>query len=69
MDAIIDAVHEGGIDGAPSGIMYAALYPYMELGTYKRLMETMVHAGLLTVTGHIYHLTDKGREWHHARCL
>jgi hypothetical protein len=69
MDTIIDAVEAGGAQGAPSGVMYAALSPYMSLDIYQRLMNSMVHMELLSVSGHLYHLTDKGAEWHKARCL
>jgi hypothetical protein len=69
MDAIVCAVESGGDMGAPSGVMYAALSPYMTLDVYQRLMNSMVHMGLLRVSGHLYHLTPKGIEWYQARCL
>jgi hypothetical protein len=68
MDAIIGAVHEGGAEGAPSGVMYAVLSAYMELGVYQRLMDMMVGAGLLVRSGHLYRLTTKGDEWYETRC-
>ena len=69
MDAIVAAIEAGGALGAPSGVLYAALSPYMTLDVYQRLMNSMVHMGLLSTKGHLYTLTAKGTEWHRARCL
>lgn len=75
MDIIIVGVQAGGSMGAPSGVMYAALSPYMNLDVYQRLMDMMVGAGLLvaitrgvTLGGHVYTLTAQGEKWYAARC-
>ena len=50
----IDAVAEAGPQGAPGGVMYAAVMGSMSLSQFETLMATMVEVGLLRRRGELY---------------
>lgn len=53
--AIIDTVKEMGEQGAPAGIMYAALMGYgCSLNQFESIMSILVRAGKLTKHGDLY---------------
>jgi hypothetical protein len=64
MDAVIEAVAEGGMLGAPGGVLYAGLMTAgVTFDQYEMLMHGMVHAQLLKQHGHLFTITEKGRQW------
>lgn len=63
MVVVTETVAEAGVLGAPSGVMYAGLMGVMSLDSYQNLMGACVSSGLMTLRGHCYHITPKGREF------
>jgi hypothetical protein len=64
MDGILDAVEGAGPLGAPAGTIYIALQTMgCSFDQYSGITEGMVKAGLMTSKGHLFRITDKGREW------
>lgn len=53
--AVIETVQEAGDQGAPSGVLYAALMTAgLSLEQYERLMAILVDAGKVRKSGHLY---------------
>lgn len=62
-DAILDTVRESEPLGAPSGILYyACMSAGISLETFQAIMDAMVEAGKLKVSGHVYHIAEKPAE-------
>lgn len=62
-DAIMDAVRESEPMGAPGGLLYMACMTLnMDLDTFQAIMDTMVQAGQLRVSGYVYHVAEMPAE-------
>jgi hypothetical protein len=46
-------------DGAPGGILYAALMGHMSLAQFEGIMSVLIKAGLVRKSGHCYFATAK----------
>jgi hypothetical protein len=55
LQAILDAVKEGGDRGAPGGVLYAALIGRISLHQFEQLMEVLVKLGKLRKQGDVYY--------------
>ena len=55
--AVVETVQESGRDGAPSGILYAAVQTMgMSLNLYQSMMDALVHGGILARSGNVYRI-------------
>jgi hypothetical protein len=54
IDAVIDSVAVGGTDGAPGGVLYAAMMGQVSLSQFEDLMRFLVAVGKLTKRGDLY---------------
>lgn len=52
-DAIVEAVAEGGEQGVPSGFLYMALMPIMDIHVYTTFIKKLVDEGRLVANGDI----------------
>jgi hypothetical protein len=52
-DAVIATVNESP-QGAPGGVMYAALMPYLSLAQFEAMMRLLVETGRVTRRGDLY---------------
>jgi hypothetical protein len=52
-DAIVSTVHECP-DGAPGGVLFAALMPYLSLHQFEAVMSALVFAERVRRVGHLY---------------
>lgn len=60
-DAILDAVKAAGPDGAPAGVLYAALMQYgCTLNQFEQLTGALIRAGKLHKAGHLLTLPPVG---------
>ena len=50
----IDAVAEAGPQGAPGGVMYAAVMGSMSLSQFQTIMATLCEVGMLRRRGECY---------------
>lgn len=57
--AVYDTVAAESPDGAPTGSMYAAMIPLVSLTTFNQVLGALVGSGLITISGHVAHTTDK----------
>jgi len=55
LQALVDAVKEGGSLGAPGGVMYAALMGKLTLQQFETMMRVLVSQGYLRRQGDLYH--------------
>jgi len=54
-DAIIESIDLAGPQGAPAGVMYAALMSYgITLSQFEQIMAGLCGAGKLRKSGHLY---------------
>lgn len=51
--AIVDSVKVAGAQGAPSGVVYAALMGNMRLDQYEQFISALVNAGKLRKDGNL----------------
>jgi hypothetical protein len=51
--AILDAIEEAGDDGAPEGILYAALMDKMSLDSFNGIVDVLVRTGKITKKGNL----------------
>lgn len=49
-------------EGAPSGHLYAALMGQMSLDDYQMIIGVCKGGNLMTESGHVLQLTDKGKD-------
>ena len=57
---IVGAAKDGGINGAPSGVVFAALSAHgMNLTTYTSLVDTLRTAGVITQKSNVLYWTGK----------
>ncbi len=54
VDAILEAIKAGGSQGAPAGVMYAALMGFMSLEQFEDIMTALVRTGKVRKQGHLY---------------
>lgn len=55
LQALVDAVKEGGDFGAPGGVMYAALMGSLTLQQFETMMRVLVSQGFLRKQGDLYY--------------
>jgi predicted transcriptional regulator len=62
--AVLDAINVAGHQGAPDGIIYAALMAFgATLDQHTKLITTLSDQGLVTNSSHVLRLTGKGRDF------
>ena len=62
MACILDAAEAAGPMGAPSGVVYAALSAHgLTLPAYQQILDALIQAGKITVSGHCIRLTGDVR--------
>jgi hypothetical protein len=61
LSVIIETVYESGDAGCISGHLYAAMMSRVTLDEYNGLLSVAKQADILTESGHVLRLTDKGR--------
>jgi hypothetical protein len=60
---VLDAAHAGGPMGAPDGVMYAAMMAQgCTLAQFAQITSATQSAGLITRSGDLIHITDRGRQ-------
>ena len=59
---ILTTVGDMGEQGAPSGPLYAALMGQMSLDDYQMIIGVCKGGNLMTESGHVLQLTDKGKD-------
>lgn len=58
---ILETVVDMGLDGAPSGAIYAAMTTIgMSLDTYQALVNQLVNEGLIRISHNVLHATAAG---------
>lgn len=56
---VVEAVEAGGEQGAPAGVLYAAMHAQgASFNQFENLMATMVRPGYLTLDENCYRITD-----------
>jgi hypothetical protein len=61
---VMETIVEAGDLGAPSGPLYAALMTQgCTYQQYTELMDGLTWVGLLRLSHHCYHATEKGRQF------
>jgi hypothetical protein len=59
LKALLETVQECGDQGAPAGVMYAALMDKMSLDQFQHLMGILVQAGRVNCVHHVYYAKDR----------
>lgn len=59
LEAIIDAVKSTGNEGAPSGMIYAAMCDFVPAYAFQTIMAALVTAGELRRVGHVYYYVPR----------
>lgn len=54
---MLEAIQEAGVDGIPSGHLYAIVMQYMNLDQYNMIINSLVKAGKITNKGHLLKAT------------
>lgn len=57
-NAFLDTVQAAGPDGAPAGVMYAAVMDKMSLEQFECVMGLLVEAGRLRKSNHVYYAVE-----------
>jgi len=55
LGAMLDTVKEMGAQGAPAGVMYAAVCGRMSLAQFQAVMGALESAGKVRKSGHVYY--------------
>jgi hypothetical protein len=53
VQAIIETIQETGEEGAPLGIMYAALMSMISYESFMTVIESLVKANIIRVSNHV----------------
>ena len=62
MHAVLDSIDAAGDQGAPDGVIYAALMSFgATLDQHTRLINMLTEQGLATKSGNLLRLTEAGR--------
>jgi hypothetical protein len=57
---ILDAAEAAGPQGAPSGVVYAALNAHgLTLPAYQQILDALIQSGKVTVSGHCIRLVKE----------
>lgn len=66
--AVVESVAAAGELGAPGGTIYAALMAHgCTLNQFEQIMSGLVGAGMLSKSGHLYTITEQGRQFNAGR--
>ena len=60
--AVTETIRECGADGAPGGVLYAALMANVTLEGFERMMELIVRTGLVRKSGQCYYWVEPAEE-------
>lgn len=61
LSVILETVADMGAEGAPSGVMYAAMQSRVSLQEYQSVLGIALQGGLVEQTAHLVTITEKGR--------
>lgn len=61
---VLQAVDSAGEDGAPGGVLYAAMQAHgARLSQFQTFMSTLTGRGMLVLEGDCYFMTEAGQEF------